>query len=114
MATIDEVQATKGDGTVVVTWEALNAGDDGSPVLLSAYPDKTAQAIGDATSVAIQGSMDGTNWFALDDPQGTTIALAGATNDMAAISQNPLYIRPVATGGTDTDVILLAVHTNYR
>lgn len=97
---------------VVVTWEALSAGDTGDPVLVANFPDKTVQASGNATTVALEGTnfpLANAQWFPLTDPGGTTIALAGATDDMALVTENPLYVRPVATGGTDTDVILVGV-----
>ena len=107
MATISGTMDSQGEGIVVATWAGMAGGDVGSKMKLASFSDKTVQAIGDATGVAIQGSNDGTNWFALTDPSGTTIALAGATFDMALIRENPLYIRPSVTGGSDTDVIIV-------
>jgi hypothetical protein len=95
--------------SIIVTWAALNAGDDGQPVDLSRSADRTAQVVGDATTVAIQGSPDGTNWSGgLKDINGTVIAMAGATKDAATIAQATKFIRPVATGGTSTVVTVIA------
>lgn len=95
------------NGSLLATWVAGTAGDTGTPVRFLGYPDKTVQVVGNATSVAIQGSMDGTAWFPLTDGGGETIALAGATNDMAIVKENPIFIRPVITGGTSTVVYVL-------
>lgn len=86
-------------------WDALAAGDVGSPVNMADFPHKTVQAIGDATSVALQGSNDGTTWTALNDSAGTAIALT--TGTFAVVLEAPLYIRPSATGGTSTKVIVV-------
>lgn len=92
-----------------VVWTALNNTDTGEPVDLSAFPDRTAQVVGDATTVAIQGSTNGTNWSGgLKDINGTVIAMAGATNDAATIAQATKFVRPVATGGTSTTVTIVA------
>jgi hypothetical protein len=97
----------QGSGRVVITWATMADGDTGAVVKASQYPDKTVQATGDATTVALQGSNDGTNWFALTDPSGMEIGLAGATFDLAMVRENPLYIRPSCTGGSDTDVVVV-------
>lgn len=94
-------------GLYLATWVAGADGDTGSPIVAAHFPDKTVQAVGDATSVAIQGSMDGTNWFALTDSAGDTIALVGASKTISLIRENPLYIRPFITGGSSTVVYLL-------
>ena len=108
MAVKDVTFSVAGEVATAV-WAAGAGGDTGKPVRMAAYPDKTAQVAGDATGVAIQGSHDGTNWFALTDPAGETIDLAGATFDMVLVRENPLYIRPSITGGTSTVVIVVGV-----
>lgn len=112
MATITGKLADINHGVVLASWDNMAAGDIGTPAEMVTFGDKTAQAVGDATGVAIQGSNDGTNWFPLTDAAGTTIALAGATNAMALVRENPRYVRPVATGGTSTDVTIVAVASN--
>jgi hypothetical protein len=97
----------QGSGRVIITWATMADGDTGVMVKSSHYPDKTVQAIGDATTVALEGSNDGTNWFALTDPSGMEIGLVGSTFDLAMVRENPLYIRPSCTGGSDTDVIVV-------
>jgi hypothetical protein len=107
MATVTGTLQALSNGIVVVTWPSMGDADVGSSVEVPGWADRTAQAIGDATGIAIEGSNDGTHWFSLTDPSGTTIALAGSSNDMAFVVENPRYMRPVADGGTDTTVIIV-------
>jgi hypothetical protein len=112
MATINPVVTGapyNDDGSVkIIRWEELGEADDGAPVSIPQWADKTVTIGGTANgaTAAIEGSNDGTNWFALTNPQGTAIA-----SGIARISENPLYIRPNLTGGgasTDMDVIICA------
>jgi hypothetical protein len=59
-------------------------------------------------SITIQGSNDGTNWFALTDPQGNALTKTAAAIEQ--VLESPLYIRPLVTAGdgtTSLTVILL-------
>ena len=85
------------DGSVkIITWDALGSGDDGTPVSVPQWADKTVTINGvlAAATVAIEGSNDKANWHALSDAQGTAIS-AGCK----LIAENPLWIRPKLTGG---------------
>ena len=81
--------------------EAL--GPDGGGI---AFADKTVQivaaAYGSAT-IVIQGSNDGTNWFTLTNPNNDDLSFT-IGNQLEAILENPLYIRPSTSGGTGTDI----------
>ena len=107
MAIIPATMEVLGEGLIRVTWAAMNTGDSGEPVRTAAFSDRTIQAIGNATSVAVFGSNDGTNSAALSDAGGTVISLDPSAFDLVMIRENPLFIWPAATGGTDTDVILI-------
>jgi len=99
------------EGVVVVTWEGITENDDGAPVSLAAYPDKTVQAIGDFTSggaITMQGSNDGTNWATLTNPRGDAIVLTAATQ-IEVIAENPLFIRPIATAGSGVQMDVIVV-----
>ncbi|NTS33896.1 hypothetical protein HQ945_21790 [Phyllobacterium sp. BT25] len=78
----------------------------GGAVQLSLFPDKTVQATGTGT-VSVQGSRDGTNWFALKNTNNTpaAISLAAASNAADTIRENPPFIRVVVAGGTATITI---------
>ena len=103
--------------SVIVTWETLTTTNlTGTPVVSGRYPDKTAQATGTfgaSASIALDGSNDGTNWFACTNATGSAIALTAATQGDLMV-ENPLYIRPILTNGdgsTDIDVVVhAAVH----
>ena len=105
-------------GVVIVTWETLTTTNtDGAPALVPGYPDKCVQGVGNfsgSASVALQGSNDGTNWFACSDQAGTDIAMTAATIG-AVVAENPLYVRPLLSSGdgsADVDVILVCAPRN--
>ena len=98
----------------VVTWTTLvSANANGSPY----QPERlravraTVQAIGtwDTATLVLQGSNDGTNWYTLNDAQGTAISFTA--DGYAELNTASLYIRPSTSShgaGTDLDVILVA------
>lgn len=96
----------------VVTWTGLANGDTGAPVELTQLSDRSVQVLGTfgtGGSVTLQGSLDGSNWVALTDPQGNAITKTAA--GLEAISEVVRYIRPSVTAGdgtTSLTVILLA------
>jgi len=99
------------EGVAVVTWEGITENDDGALVSMAAYPNKTVQAIGDFTSsgaITMQGSNDGENWATLTNPRGEDIVLTAATQ-IEVIVENPLFIRPVATAGSDVQMDVIVV-----
>lgn len=110
MATRLGVMEVLHPGVVKVSWiGAAGSGTDTcQPVDLSAYPDKTIQAVGDSTDVAITGSNDGTNYVDLTDPSGTAIALDSSNKELAVIRENPALVQPVITGGSSTSVYIIA------
>lgn len=103
MATIQHTSDLAGNGIHVVTW-ILSEDDDGTPVEMGAYADKTVQLSGTfgGTSVALQGSNDGLVWFTLADYDGA--ALVTTANGLGGIRENTRYIRPLSTGGVGATV----------
>lgn len=93
---------------VVVTWEEMGDDETETAVRIPGYTDCTVQIAGTigAGTVAIQGSNDNTNWVQLEDTEGA--AMSFSATGMKGILQNPLWIRPVTSGGSsnDVDVIL--------
>jgi hypothetical protein len=84
----------------LVVWTGLLNGDDGSAVEGCDYADRTVQingTFGSGGSVTLQGSNDGTNWYALTDPQGNAITKTAA--GLEVIAEGPRYIRPLVTAG---------------
>lgn len=98
-------QITREHGRVTVLWETMLDDDEGlkfdSPV---GYNNRTVQVtgtFGSGGTVAIEGTLDGTNWFELTD-----FTAAGGVGIV-----NPLKgIRPHVTAGdgtTDLDVTIV-------
>lgn len=112
MAEIKAVVTQLGDGVKKVEWESLASGDTGAAVRLPAYPKKTVQATGDATSVPMEGSNDGTNFASVQNPSGSAVAVDASADAIDTIVDNPEYIRVGSLGsGTDTTITMI-VATN--
>jgi hypothetical protein len=89
-------------GAVTVTYGPMQNGDIGVPpsMNLDVYSDVSFQAtgtFGTGGSVAVEGSNDGTNFVALHNAQGTTIALTAAS--ITAVLEAVNYTRPHVTAG---------------
>ena len=95
----------------VETWETLTESDTAGPRIIPFKSDKTVSVTGTfgTATVVIQGSNDGTNWFTLTDAADAALSFTAA--GLSEILENPLYIRPSASGGTgqDVDIIITAV-----
>lgn len=90
--------------TITATWSGLAGSENGDSATISRWADRTVQAVGTFTSITMQGSNDGANWFILNDPQGVDIVLTAPGG--ATISENPIYIRPVSVGAAGCTVIV--------
>lgn len=113
MATIAwELLSSPYNGSLAhVLWRALSATNaDGAPYASGSRPDKTITVQGTfGGTVTIQGSNElvPTTWMTLNDPQGNPLTFTAARTEL--ISENTLWIRPVAAAGVTTvDVYLLA------
>jgi len=87
----------------VIGWSGLLNGDTGAAVELVDYADKTCTVtgtFGSGGSITLEGSNNGTNWFALTDAQ--TSAVTKTSAGMELIVENPRYIRPSVTAGDGT------------
>lgn len=99
-------------GIIQALWDTLTASDtDGDPV---SYPDhgdwcvQVSGNFGTSGEMTLQGSNDGSNWYALTDKQGNDITFTAA--GIASPQENPRYIRPAITAGSgsiDLDVTLI-------
>ena len=98
-ATISTPYGYGEDKVQKITWSNLQGGDSGSAVKVANWTKKSVVFTGTWTGVSatIQGSNDGTNYFALTDEQG--VALTFSANSLKTIGPNTLYIKPVVTGG---------------
>lgn len=102
-----EVQKTIPDSLhhtcVIATWPAMQTGDDGRPVELANFADRSVQVVGTfgaGGNVRIEGSINGTDYAPLTDPQGNALDIGGAK--IEAISEVVRYIRPRVTAGDGT------------
>ena len=93
----------------VTTWSGLLANDDGAPVRLAVYSDRSVQVVGTfgGATLTLGGSNDGETYEALTDTSGNPITLtAGA---LKQITELPVFIKPRVFGGdgsTNIKVIL--------
>lgn len=112
MAVQDFTSETIGTMVRLFTWTGLANGDTGDPVSIVDYADLTATLEGTFStggSVTLEGSNDGTNYYALTDPQGNAITKTAA--GIESVTETPRYIRPSVTAGdgsTSIEVRLLA------
>lgn len=104
--------------TQLIRWSGILNGDDGSPMAVASYSDKTMQifgTFGSGGSVTLQGSNDprvetdpsNAVWFSLVDPQGNAITKTAASGE--AILENPFWIRPVCTAGDGTTNLTIII-----
>lgn len=95
---------------VITRWPALALGDDAVAVLCPPIGDRTAQVhgtFGVGGSVRLQGSLDGTNYFPLTDPQGN--ALDFVQGKLESIMELVPYIKPTVTGGDGTTSLTVTI-----
>jgi hypothetical protein len=73
---------------------------------MSQANDRSVQVTGtfSTSTVTIQGSNDGTNWFTLNTPQGTAMNFTAA--GLLAVQEHTRFIRPIVTGGTGTALVI--------
>jgi len=116
MAIIVPTSETLGAGVTVYTWAAMANGDTGTPLVMPASADKTVQADGNfgvGGSVAMQGSNNNVAFGALNDADGSVIALTADTI-LSMVRENPKFIRPAVTAGdgaTALAVVLVVKRT---
>ena len=112
MAVITMVSARETSRVRKFTWEAMGNADTGTAAQTVGLADKTVTITGThgGSTIVIEGSNDGTNYFTLNDQSDNALSFASTAGTISLIAENPLYIRPKTTGGTgtDLDVILVA------
>ena len=119
MATITPTVVPLSSNAVKVLWETVTHADSGgstdldeSPLRgdLSAFPGKTVSAAGTfagGLSLALEGSNDGTNWFACHSLGGSVAAgnaIAFTAAGSAVVAQNARFYRVTRTSGSASDV----------
>jgi hypothetical protein len=86
----------------VTTWGDMLVDDDGEPVRLAVYSDRTIQVAGEfgGASVTIGGSNDGITYHALHDTSGAVMTLT--EGKLQQIVELPIFIKPRVFGGDGT------------
>lgn len=86
----------------VTTWAGMSADDDGEPVRLAVYSDRSIQVSGvfGGASVTIGGSNDGETYHALTDTSGEPLTLTAGT--LKQIVELPVFLKPRVFGGDGT------------
>ena len=108
MAERKAVVATPTDNVLVITWSGLLNTDNGEPVMLPHYPDKSWHVTGTAGTGGVArpkghnrnvsgGTVDLTNDPILANVQDVDIP--GTPNAIEEILENPLFIYPHVTAG---------------
>lgn len=88
------------DGVAIVEWTGLLNTDDGQPIELVQFSDRSIQVTGTfgaGGNLRIQGSLDGVNWAVLTDPQGNDLNIT--TAKIEAVAEMTTWIRPLVTAG---------------
>lgn len=88
------------------SWLAIPNGNDGTPLLIDRRTDRSVQVsgtFGAGGTLVIEGSNDGTNYYTLNDLQGSALSFTSAR--LEGISEVPLYVRPRVTAGDGTTAI---------
>lgn len=102
--TITRLETFK-DDCHVIAWTGLTFAttDDGDPLEMPGSADRSVQVtgtLGAGGSVRIEGSNDGVNYAALNDPQGNVLDIA--TLKIEQVLDLTRYIRPRVTAGDGT------------
>lgn len=107
MATIGGTITQRPDGGFLMVWGALSqAGSDvGQAIYVGNLCSLVVQAQGTNTNtVALEGSLDGTNWSPLGSGLTLTIGASGFS-PITQVSVIPAFIRPATpSAGTNTVV----------
>ena len=102
---------TFGNNVHIVSWAPLTTtNSDGSPLEMPGSADRSVQitgTFGAGGTVVIEGTIDGTNYVTLTDPQGNAISKTAAA--IEAISELVRKIRPRVTAGDGTTSITVTM-----
>lgn len=82
-----------------VQWPLLAGSDDGEPITLHQYRDRSVQVEGtfDSGTVTMKGSNDGTNYEGVRDPSSTALTFTAA--GLKGVLEAVRHIKPVVSGG---------------
>lgn len=95
---------------VIVTWANMANGDDGAPIELAQFADRSVQVVGTfgvGGNVRIEGSINGTDYAPLTDPQGNNLDITAPK--IEAIIEVVRYIRPRVTAGDGSTLVTVSI-----
>ncbi len=98
--------------TGIVYWPNMANGDTGQPFELFKYTDRTVQVFGTfgaAGTATMKGSLNGSDYATLADPNGNDLAIT--TAKIETVLEASRYFRPEVSGDGTTD---LTVYLQYR
>lgn len=90
-----------GIDAVVATWTGLAAsGDVGQALQRTDLVDRSVQVNGtfSGATLVFEGSNDGTNYFTLSNPSGTTLSFTAA--GLMQVTEATAWVRPHVTSGS--------------
>lgn len=107
--TVGSLQVDNNAQGLTISWTGADT-NVGLGLNVQGFGELTMQAVGNGTTVALQGSNDGgTTWGALGG--GVTATVSG--NAITRVAEHPAMVRPVFTGGTVTTFYLSAAKQYY-
>lgn len=95
---------------VIATWAAMPVSEDGQPVELANFADRSVQVFGTfgaGGAVRIEGSNDGVNYAPLTDPQGNALDIN--TAKIESIMEIVRWVRPRVITGDGTTAITVTM-----
>ena len=94
-------------GEMFVWQWTLASGDTADPISFAEYSDRSVQIEGDdgGGTTTIEGTLDGTNYKVLTDPQGNALSFT-SVNVIEQISEATVKIKPVLTGGAAGSIVV--------
>lgn len=100
-----------GGGGYRHAWALANS-ETGDSIEFVGAPDRSVQVsgtFGAGGTVVIEGSLDGTNYYTLTDPQGNALSVTAAK--IEAITELVTRIRPRVTAGDGTTALAITILT---
>lgn len=118
MATPTPSREETGANCVIHTWTLTTADHTGEAIELPMSSDRTIQFTDTSSSwggatASLEGSLDGTTYFILTDPQGN--AISKTDDGLEAVLENVRYLRPrLSVVGTAASVKCVLMSRNQR
>lgn len=95
---------------VIASWAAMPNGEVGEAIELANFADRSVQVtgvFGTGGSVRIEGSINGTDYAPLTDPQGNALDIM--SEKIEAITEVVRWIRPRVTSGNGSTAITVTM-----